>query len=104
MHRCLRVPELLDIIFENVQDDLEFFRKNFFSLALTCRLFCEPALDRLWAVLPSIRPFLSLFPVEFVCKNDMDPDTFEWLDEEVDHKQFVEPYPYHLVVSHATSC
>ncbi|CAA7263398.1 unnamed protein product [Cyclocybe aegerita] len=37
-------------------------RRSLFLAAQTCRAFVEPALDSLWAVIPSLVPLLSLLP------------------------------------------
>lgn len=65
IHPCLRVPELVDLIFRSFEElDLPPSLAALASLARTCRLFSEPALDVLWSRLPSIAPLLKLFPEE----------------------------------------
>ncbi|KAJ7608573.1 hypothetical protein DFH06DRAFT_1111100 [Mycena polygramma] len=50
MHRCLRIPEILEIIFSSVLDlEPDFQRpRSLAALARGCRIFKDPALDVLW--------------------------------------------------------
>ncbi|KAJ7062625.1 hypothetical protein C8F01DRAFT_1134753 [Mycena amicta] len=45
MHRCLQIPEIAWQVAGHVP---ESHRKTLLALALTCRLFQDPALDQLW--------------------------------------------------------
>ncbi|KAH9936201.1 uncharacterized protein B0H18DRAFT_972814 [Fomitopsis serialis] len=62
MHPCLQITELLDIIFRQLDEDPVFSACTLASLALTCRMFVEPALDVLWGRLTSFGPLITLFP------------------------------------------
>jgi hypothetical protein len=56
MHRCWDVAELTQIIFQELEpvpyepgtDSRITKNGQLYRLALTCRKFCDPALDRLW--------------------------------------------------------
>ncbi|EIW79738.1 hypothetical protein CONPUDRAFT_144914 [Coniophora puteana RWD-64-598 SS2] len=61
MHRALRIQEIASLIANEVEayPDLA-------SLARTCRILSEPALDALWSILPSLVPLLTVFPADLV--------------------------------------
>ncbi|KAF9233628.1 hypothetical protein BU15DRAFT_79926 [Melanogaster broomeanus] len=65
MHACLYIQEiLLDIFAEVLQ--LRYGYRGVASLARTCRLFMEPALDVLWATQHSLVPLVMCFPSYFL--------------------------------------
>ena len=61
MHQCLRTPELLSHILEDVYAE-ESGLKDMAALAVACQTFREPALDILWRSLPSLGPLLRCLP------------------------------------------
>lgn len=61
-HRALLVPDVLLVIFEQVNHSTEFrrsSRKYLAALASTCKAFHEPAMDLLWADMNGIDPLLG---------------------------------------------
>jgi len=70
MHPCLQITELLDIIFRQLDEDIVFSASTLASLALTCRMFVEPALDVLWGRLTSFGPLIALFPEDAWSRKD----------------------------------
>ncbi|KAK6978028.1 hypothetical protein R3P38DRAFT_502271 [Favolaschia claudopus] len=75
MHRCLAVPEILDLICGQVVEPASsiFSRGDGFmpnstqlstcaALARTCRIFSDTALRSLWNRQNNLEPFLGLFP------------------------------------------
>ncbi|KIM90987.1 hypothetical protein PILCRDRAFT_1215 [Piloderma croceum F 1598] len=70
MHHCLKIPEILTIIFESLNNnDSESFRpytdyQTFFALALVCRNFLEPALDALWREQGSFAQLIQTLPTD----------------------------------------
>lgn len=58
MHRCLHILEILEGIFDNVGNTAT--RSTLFNIALTCRVFYEPAIDVLWRSLPDLMPLANL--------------------------------------------
>ncbi|EIW84593.1 hypothetical protein CONPUDRAFT_163674 [Coniophora puteana RWD-64-598 SS2] len=58
MHSALKVHEIVCQIAQQLEDDPEDLE----SLALTCRAFCDPALDVLWAEIYNIVPLLKCLP------------------------------------------
>ncbi|RDB17404.1 hypothetical protein Hypma_001758 [Hypsizygus marmoreus] len=72
MHRCLAIPYLLTIIFENVVEDTQEKwprpgSSTLAALAVTCQLFNEPALKVLWRFLPSLEPLVRCLPPHTFC-------------------------------------
>lgn len=58
MHTCLQISEILRIIFAEVTQvmaggGVQPSYTTLYHLALTCRAFREPALDALWAHIPT---------------------------------------------------
>ena len=63
MHNCLTIQELVGLITEFCVDgELETDRHTLLAIASTCRTFEEPALDRLWYKLESLRPLFKCLP------------------------------------------
>ncbi|KAJ7132722.1 hypothetical protein C8R46DRAFT_1140640 [Mycena filopes] len=67
MHRCLRIPDILQITFEElVAHELGFSPSHgkvaLSRLAQTCRQFSELALDILWESQYTLTPLLKTFP------------------------------------------
>jgi hypothetical protein len=54
--------ELLGIIFRHFGSASKSERRTLLAMATLCRAFRRPALDRLWADLPSFIPLLLLLP------------------------------------------
>ncbi|KAF9484254.1 hypothetical protein BDN70DRAFT_825915 [Pholiota conissans] len=62
-------PDILDDICEYLSydcdadtEDIHLSRRTLLRLALTCKAFLEPALDRLWRSLDSLFPLLKILP------------------------------------------
>ncbi|KAJ6456792.1 hypothetical protein C8R47DRAFT_1165047 [Mycena vitilis] len=70
MHRCLGIPEILDLVckgLDPVTDEhwiapTDGAEVALSALARTCKLFSGPALDMLWQHQSGLTPFLRLFP------------------------------------------
>ena len=70
MHHFLRVPEILSRIFLEVFDPDDARRsypfgsgsRTLVNLALTCKMFSEPALNILWRFLPNLVPLIRSLP------------------------------------------
>ena len=57
MHRCLEIMEVLHAIYEEIET------ASALDLALTCKAFLEPGLDRVWYdEVFSFEPFISSLP------------------------------------------
>lgn len=56
MHRCIGVPE----IFQIISNDLD--KPSCLAMALTSRTFLEPALDSLWFSIESFEPIIACLP------------------------------------------
>lgn len=65
MHRCLAIPELLIAIVGHAHGG------QLLNIALTCRMFTDPALDALWSNLGDIRRIIELLPCMFVSSNSV---------------------------------
>lgn len=67
MHTVLQIPELRNAIIEFATED-NFFRRVdrrvAFRLALTCKQFLEPSLDRLWESVDHISQVVQRLPQE----------------------------------------
>ncbi|GLB39777.1 hypothetical protein LshimejAT787_0702870 [Lyophyllum shimeji] len=72
MHRCLEIPEILYFIFDNVIDR-QSLKSPFpgsatlVNLAVTCKLFKEPALDALWYTIRNVDPLIRSLPADAFC-------------------------------------
>jgi hypothetical protein len=62
MHRCFLVPELVQLVCDEFLEDGVQARRTLIALALTCRLFHEPALDLLWRRVASLGPLVKCMP------------------------------------------
>ncbi|KAG2089042.1 uncharacterized protein F5147DRAFT_42742 [Suillus discolor] len=66
MHTCLQISEILRIIFAEVTQviggSVQPSYTTLYHLALTCRAFREPALDALWAHIPTPDVFVMCLP------------------------------------------
>jgi len=62
---CFQIPEILLHIFEHVYVSHKG-RSDLASLALTCKLFSDPALDILWRIQTSFLPLIMTFPRELL--------------------------------------
>ncbi|KAI0770042.1 hypothetical protein C8Q74DRAFT_1369268 [Fomes fomentarius] len=65
MHPCLRVPELLDVIFQIVQSEGRG-NATIIALACTAKCFHDIALDTLWQTQASLVPLVKCFPDELL--------------------------------------
>lgn len=61
MHHCLRTPEIVLSICEQIPLGL---KKTALSFALTTRAFLEPGLDRVWHTIASVEPIMACTPDE----------------------------------------
>lgn len=65
LHPCLKIPELLAVIFESLYRlNSPDGRASLARLARTCRLFHDSALDMLWQTQVTLFPLIKLFPEE----------------------------------------
>jgi len=62
-------PDILDEVceylaydYDSVPEDIFTCKRNLLRLALTCKAFLEPALDRLWRSLDCLFPLLKILP------------------------------------------
>ena len=69
MHLCLRVQEIVRNIVESIdgyENRLGLLSQDALStvhaLAITCKSFQDPALDRLWSCQDSLRPLMQCLP------------------------------------------
>lgn len=67
MHHCLTIQEILRVIlgFYDLSPhspECRTARSTLLAAALTCRAFVDPALDRLWCNLFSLRPLFMCLP------------------------------------------
>jgi F-box-like len=60
MHRCLYIPEILDVIFSLFDGRWE--ADTLARLSRTCRAFHDPAIRLLWRHLPGFEPIVTLLP------------------------------------------
>jgi hypothetical protein len=78
MHVCLSIPEILDIICNELapSDDLDgVYNHDLASLAAlarTSRTFSEPALNAIWCGLPTLVPLLRCMPSDLWGEMDME--------------------------------
>ncbi|KAK7020359.1 hypothetical protein R3P38DRAFT_3272166 [Favolaschia claudopus] len=73
MHRCLAIPEILQLISESLRDD--YGRRNLPSLAVlaqTCRSFSPVALAQLWGILSGLDPILHCMPLDLFSRRGKD--------------------------------
>jgi hypothetical protein len=64
VEECLRIPEVLRLIYD------ELDKRTSLSLALTCKAFLEPGLDRIWRNITSFKPLIGCIP-EDIWKPDV---------------------------------
>ncbi|KAF6751107.1 hypothetical protein DFP72DRAFT_498877 [Ephemerocybe angulata] len=62
MNRCLQAPEILQLICDQLPNGRNSDRQRLLAVALSCRALLEPALDRLWHTIYSIKPMTSILP------------------------------------------
>ncbi|KAF8061744.1 hypothetical protein FPV67DRAFT_294810 [Lyophyllum atratum] len=72
MHPCLKIVEILRLVFAFVYDEYRG-PADMPALAVTCRAFYEPACDVLWQTLPSLAPLVRC----------MSADTWQMVDRTV---------------------
>lgn len=71
MHLCLLPPEILLHIFSFQKNgQLLCSRATLASLARTCRILKEPALDTLWKDISGFKPLIACLP-EYVTTTDI---------------------------------
>ncbi|KAJ3528258.1 hypothetical protein NMY22_g9488 [Coprinellus aureogranulatus] len=63
MATSLAIPEILRLVCDGADKGTSL------SLALTCRAFLEPALDRLWNELASLQPLICCLPEDLLSKD-----------------------------------
>ncbi|KII88738.1 hypothetical protein PLICRDRAFT_54566 [Plicaturopsis crispa FD-325 SS-3] len=74
MHRCLAIPEILAMIFEQVpcgEMPTAVGKRDLAALARTCKLFSPFALDLLWSVQEGLRPLVRCMPSDLWMERDM---------------------------------
>lgn len=68
MHNCLKISEILTVIIEHAYSDPDsrpvIATRTLVALALTCKTFLEPALDRLWHEQQTLVPLVKTLPVD----------------------------------------
>lgn len=65
MHPCLAVEDILNTIFDHADPEdcnVEKRISTFHSLALTCKAFLDPALDRVWRTQWGIENLIRVLP------------------------------------------
>ncbi|KAF8064900.1 hypothetical protein FPV67DRAFT_160321 [Lyophyllum atratum] len=72
MHPCLKIVDILRLVFAFVYDDYRG-PKDMAALAATCQAFYDPASDVLWSTLPSLAPLVRC----------MSADTWQKVDRTV---------------------
>jgi hypothetical protein len=77
MHRCLRIYEILEHIFEDViyqtQNQRPFRdRPSLLAVLKTCRSFSVPAMKLLWRDLSTILPLILTMPEDLVEVEELD--------------------------------
>ena len=60
MHPCLRIPEVMHLVCGEVD------KPTALALALTCKTFLDPALDRLWNEIYSFDPIIACLSSDLV--------------------------------------
>ncbi|KIK21402.1 hypothetical protein PISMIDRAFT_681337 [Pisolithus microcarpus 441] len=73
MHHCLRITEILHLIFGYLVDEKvtntnvagAIRHKDIAGLARTCKAFMDPALDILWRTQSSLSPLIMCLPAQF---------------------------------------
>ena len=73
MHRCLEIPEILELIFRQVDDGSCC---DTLHLVLTCRHFKNHALSLLWRSLESPAPLFMAMPSDLWKSDDLVRRTF----------------------------
>ena len=70
MHECLEVFDIVKLIFEAVRDNpSRIASQTLLSLAVTCHVFHDVALDTLWFEQTSLVPLLKVLPCSFWKEN-----------------------------------
>ncbi|KAL1706805.1 hypothetical protein EV121DRAFT_200613, partial [Schizophyllum commune] len=64
MHRCLRIPEILNLVCECILADRLRSKPTLISLAECCKTFYGPAVSALWRELDSLLPLLRSLPCD----------------------------------------
>ena len=60
MHHCLAIQEIVRIIMGFCESEDNLY--TLIALARTCRAFEDPALDRIWYSMKSLRPLFKCLP------------------------------------------
>ncbi|KAF8065070.1 hypothetical protein FPV67DRAFT_1782072 [Lyophyllum atratum] len=71
MHPCLKIPEILSAIFENIINRQYWTTPlagsaTLLNLALTCKMFKDPALDVLWHTIQTLDPLVHCLPADAI--------------------------------------
>ncbi|KAL4249407.1 hypothetical protein ABKN59_007981 [Abortiporus biennis] len=74
MHRVFQVPEILNLVLKFIAGSSEDYESPsiFLSVARTCKLFEEPALEHLWHTQSSLVPLLRCAPNAFEEKQNQE--------------------------------
>ncbi|KAF5313413.1 hypothetical protein D9611_008516 [Ephemerocybe angulata] len=62
MNRCLQIPEILQLICNQLPYNRSSERQTLLAVALSCRALLEPGLDRLWYRIQFFKPILTILP------------------------------------------
>ncbi|KAJ7612893.1 hypothetical protein DFH06DRAFT_1307976 [Mycena polygramma] len=62
MHRALEILEVVEIVCSNLSPDIPGSRATLAALAISCKIFHDPALHILWRTQRSLVPLLSCMP------------------------------------------
>jgi hypothetical protein len=75
MHHCFTILDIIKVIFDFYDlVESEEDKRTVVALTRTCRAFGDPALDRLWCSLKSLRPLFKCLPEESWEEQEFDPD------------------------------
>lgn len=75
MHRCLQIPEILSLIFnETYVEDVDKLGDTS-SLSAVCKLFHEVGSPVLWSTLWSLRPLIKCMPDDVWQEEDDEGDS-----------------------------
>ncbi|KAK7036161.1 hypothetical protein R3P38DRAFT_3183954 [Favolaschia claudopus] len=72
MHRCLAIPEVLQLIFEGLNSGYDRDLPSLAVLAQTCRSFSPMALAQLWEILFGLDPVLHCMPLDLFSRRGKD--------------------------------
>jgi len=84
MHKCLTIQEIVQLIIEFCVDgELKNDQHTLLAIASTCWTFEEPALNRLWYKLESLRPLFKCLPQDAWERKVLtaDPEIGHWVGD-----------------------